>query len=353
EDIFPIENGELIRVPRKNPKLTSDAHPKIFPNQPSYHTVCVPKERKKSQERVQQLRETDETCFKSFKWILQSEEDGDLKCNKWTKFDNLVSHLNSFTDNSIRTTDKIINSVHILNAILSIDPDIDDMTANEIKFALEQLKLTVSKQIRYSAELLIWAATSEEEILLQFESRELLSYFKELNRGGLKCSSSIMISLCCDIFKVFQVLISSTYEADFLKLENQRDAVMTLGIELSENSISNLADVCKCGIVLKTVVRKRVKVLANIFINNYVKLLNEKNISKEIARKLESQNRKRCQLPSQDAGIGTKMTKHNDFPSMILTVNHYFTDCGFNYNEKNISSKMMWNNKFSTNGKSI
>ncbi|PSN37131.1 hypothetical protein C0J52_26635 [Blattella germanica] len=52
--------------------------------------------------------------------------------------------------------------------------------------------------------------------------------------------------------------------------------------------------------------------MSNIFINNYVKLLNEKNISKEIARKLESQNRKRCQLPSQDAGLGTKMTKRKE-----------------------------------------
>ena len=115
-------------------KISSSLEVQVFHN-----NVCLPTE--------------------SFKWILQSEEDGDLKCNKWTKFDNLVSHLNSFTDNSIRTTDKINNSVHILNATLSIDPDIDDVTANKIKFALEQLKLTVSKQIRYSTELLIWAAT--------------------------------------------------------------------------------------------------------------------------------------------------------------------------------------------------
>ena len=153
---------------------------------------------------------------------------------------------------------------------------------------------------------------SENEILLQFESWELLSYFNQINRGGLKCPSSIMISLCYDIYKLFRVLISSTYEADFLKLENQRDAVMTLGIELSENSISNLEDVCKSGILLKTVVKKCVKILSNIFINNYVKVLNDKNISKELAKKLENQKRKRSELPNQDAGLGTKMTKRKE-----------------------------------------
>ena len=35
EDIFPIENGEPIRVPRKNPRLRSDTYSTIFPNQPS------------------------------------------------------------------------------------------------------------------------------------------------------------------------------------------------------------------------------------------------------------------------------------------------------------------------------
>ena len=87
---------------------------------------------------------------------------------------------------------------------------------------------------------------------------------------------------------------------------------MTLGIELSENSISNLEDVCKCGILLKTVVKKCVKILSNIFINNYVKVLNDKNISKELAKKLENQKRKRSELPNQDAGLGTKMTKRKE-----------------------------------------
>lgn len=44
----------------------------------------------------------------TFKWILQSEEQEDLKCDKWTKFENLVSHLNGFTDNSIGTIDTVL-----------------------------------------------------------------------------------------------------------------------------------------------------------------------------------------------------------------------------------------------------
>lgn len=39
----------------KIPKLTSDAYP-IFPNQPSYHTITVPKKRKYPHERVQEKK---------------------------------------------------------------------------------------------------------------------------------------------------------------------------------------------------------------------------------------------------------------------------------------------------------
>lgn len=45
EDIFNVLNGDPICIPRKIPKLKDDAYPTIFPNQPSYHTIRVPKGR--------------------------------------------------------------------------------------------------------------------------------------------------------------------------------------------------------------------------------------------------------------------------------------------------------------------
>lgn len=63
EDVFPVEMVFPIRVPRNIPKLTNDAYPTIFPNQPSYHTLAIPKERKNPQERVQKLLQRDEGSF--------------------------------------------------------------------------------------------------------------------------------------------------------------------------------------------------------------------------------------------------------------------------------------------------
>lgn len=193
EDIFPVENSEPIRVPRKIPKVTNDAYPTIFPNQPSYHTVPVPKERKNSEERFQQLLECDacsfntwcemtiylvqkrnvhpftilvkanyvsfiklkddslsdvplvsvclkissslevQVCHKNvclptetFKWILQSGEQENLKYDKWTKFYNLVSHLNGFIHNSIGTIDKVINLISVLKQAMKEGSDFDD-----------------------------------------------------------------------------------------------------------------------------------------------------------------------------------------------------------------------------------
>lgn len=60
EDVFPVLNGEPIRIARKNPKLTDDAYPTIFPNQPSYLTVKLPKQRKNPEERVQQILHKNE-----------------------------------------------------------------------------------------------------------------------------------------------------------------------------------------------------------------------------------------------------------------------------------------------------
>lgn len=132
---------------------------------------------------------------------------------------------------------------------------------------------------------------SEEQMPQLCETE--LNYFSQLNRGGLKRPSPMMVFLCSEMYKLFQTLISNAYEQDFLKLGNHHDAVVTLGIQMSECIISNWEDVCKCGVPMKKLVKKCIKVLGNIFINNYTKLMDEKSAARDIARKLSSQKRKR------------------------------------------------------------
>lgn len=110
--------------------------------------------------------------------------------------------------------------------------------------------------------------------------------FKELNRGGLKCPSSFMITLAATIYALFQTLISHTFEKEFLKLKTQQNAVITLGIQIYESSVNDIDKECTCGVTLMKIVKKSVEVLSNIFINNYHKVLNERHTSKELAKKL-------------------------------------------------------------------
>lgn len=82
EDVFPVLNGEPIRVPRKIPKLTDDAYPTIFPNQPAYLTVKLNKQRKTPEERVKQVLQRDEENFNE--WCQQ---------DTITTFDSFVSEI--------------------------------------------------------------------------------------------------------------------------------------------------------------------------------------------------------------------------------------------------------------------
>lgn len=66
----------------------------------------------------------------TFKWILQSGQQENLKCEKWTKFDNLVSQLCPewfhSLDNSVGIIDKIINLVNVLKHTLKAGSILDD-----------------------------------------------------------------------------------------------------------------------------------------------------------------------------------------------------------------------------------
>lgn len=151
---------------------------------------------------------------------------------------------------------------------------------------------------------------TDEDMDLDCNRERLFTYFRELNRGGLKYPSSFLMCLCCDVYRLMQVLISNRYEQEFLNLKNQRDAVVTLSVQFFLNSVSNIDDSCSCGVRLVKIVKKCVKVFANIFINNYTQVLNDKNVSKELARKLG--NRKRRQA-SKELAMKVKKRKELKF----------------------------------------
>jgi hypothetical protein len=102
---------------------------------------------------------------KKFSWVLGG--DGKLDC--WSKLTTLLSHLLS-TDSTAAVSkdmsEKVAEAINILTGIYSDDDDVEvsiDDKEDEakfqrvVKFCLQQLRLLLMKQIRYSADFLRWA----------------------------------------------------------------------------------------------------------------------------------------------------------------------------------------------------
>ncbi|KAJ4446704.1 hypothetical protein ANN_13401 [Periplaneta americana] len=116
---------------------------------------------------------------------------------------------------------------------------------------------------------------------LIIENNTKFSYFDALNRGGLKCPSDFVVSLCTLVYKLFNILLSETFENDFLQLNCQRKLVINLTMAVFELNTTDFDVMCKCEMTLRKLAVKCTKVLANIFINNYCKVQNEKQALKD------------------------------------------------------------------------
>lgn len=91
--------------------------------------------------------------------ILGDKHNLALKCDRWSKLDNLVSCLANYNSDTVSLNDRVTSLVNVVKEGLLLDADMDVERASKIKFALEQLDLSLANRNKYSAELLIWAAS--------------------------------------------------------------------------------------------------------------------------------------------------------------------------------------------------
>ncbi|GBL93998.1 hypothetical protein AVEN_76715-1 [Araneus ventricosus] len=224
EDRIVRDDGSELVVPRKIWKLTNDAYPSIFPNQPSYLSHEPSTSRKSPSERITALKMRDEQNFaewctndtvnsfeifqetyakklgdgwlniradnfvlcyrldinqcpsivvsmkiykdltvevwhdsvllktKSYHFILGEHN----KCDRWTKFDSLLSWLAAFKPNDVKPNEKIANAIHLIKDAYSQQDDNDKTLFFSV--IIEQLKLTLSSKHIYSTEFLLLAA---------------------------------------------------------------------------------------------------------------------------------------------------------------------------------------------------
>lgn len=129
--------------------------------------------------------------------------------------------------------------------------------------------------------------------LTSFETLELeklpteFSYLASIDRGGLKWPSEFLVSIVCEMFSVFSVLICKQFESKFLQVVNQLNVLMHLSLIRLEKSDMMYTDVCECGCSSLELCKMCMKPVANIFLNNYSKrACDNKLASKNLKRKL-------------------------------------------------------------------
>ncbi|GBO40670.1 hypothetical protein AVEN_59958-1 [Araneus ventricosus] len=272
EDRVVRDDGSELVVARKIWKLTNDAYPSIFPNQPSYLSLT----RKSPSEGITAIKLRDEQNFvewctlillKIFQetyakklgdgWLNLRTDDFILcyrldikqcpsivvsmkiykdltveiwhdsvllktksyhfilgehnKCDRWTKFDSL-SWLATFKPN-----EKVENAIHLIKDAYSQQDDFDKTLF--LTVIIEQLKLTLSSKHIYSTEFLLPAAkflgkaenaNQQANTVQAFKITSLFSKYKEIV-ALVPMKNQTADDLHCQTLKVLQLLNDCQY----------------------------------------------------------------------------------------------------------------------------------------------
>lgn len=106
--------------------------------------------------KVQIWYENIELDSRKFKWLLGSEN----KCDRWSKFENLISHMSSYSESAISNVDKLSHCIKVIKEILENDSESEYDTHSKsgvLWFCGEQLCMFCKDNMRYSCDFLVWA----------------------------------------------------------------------------------------------------------------------------------------------------------------------------------------------------
>lgn len=112
---------------------------------------------------------------------------------------------------------------------------------------------------------------------LEFESSDKIKqYLSFVDSGGLKWPTDFVIQVVIQTYLIFIKLITQKYEDVFLGCENQKFVLEQLTFE----KLALMADIpevqCLCENNTEVLTKKCLSISSNIFINNYVKIKNNK-----------------------------------------------------------------------------
>ena len=106
------------------------------------------------------------------------------------------------------------------------------------------------------------------------------SYIHELDRGGLKWPTDLLVEVVTQMFLVFRCVISSKYESKFLTFSSQRAVLIEL-FNKRLNFLGLQEGKCVCGSTMTALIGKTMRTAANIFFNNYCKRAADKQVTKD------------------------------------------------------------------------
>ena len=96
------------------------------------------------------------------------------------------------------------------------------------------------------------------------------SYLVDLDRGGLKWPSGLLVEVVTQMFLAFRCVISTQYESKFLSLGSHRSVIINL-FQDRLTSCGLLDGECICGKPMRDLLELPMRTVANIFLNNYCK----------------------------------------------------------------------------------
>jgi hypothetical protein len=118
--------------------------------------------------------------------------------------------------------------------------------------------------------------TLGKDMVLDTRNTDAGQYMKNLSRGGLKEPTDFIFQLVIKEFQIFSCLISNDFEEKFAKCEKQRIVLKFLSKAIFEEHNEVEKEECNCGKTVHQILDRACHITANIFLNNYAKVSNDK-----------------------------------------------------------------------------
>jgi hypothetical protein len=110
---------------------------------------------------------------------------------------------------------------------------------------------------------------TEHSLEVEIDGEQYM-YLHDLDRGGLRWPTDLLVDVVTQVFLVFRCLISDKYETKFQIVSNQKALVIKLSLDRL-NTLELLLGECVCGTKMHNVFEHAVVIIVNILLNNYCK----------------------------------------------------------------------------------